>query len=406
MNVIDNNGLSNEKIYEVSKKIQKNKKIFFYDNIFFNDEPKIPLYSSKFKFLNIEEDSSGISLNEKKAFISTIVECVERISNGNYKKTNFIFKSYNNLIQKKEINIYKFDIKKDINKKIYWTKCYSIFDKKNFIIPSQFIFAPFFEENYYLREPTSNGCAAWSSYSGAILNGIYEVVERDAFLLTYLNKIKSKKIDLKNLNSQKIKDLYNYFKRYELDLNVFEITNDFQIPVFVCIILDKKNKDAFSIGANANINKEKAIISCILESYKVRRWVNFELLKNKNKNKKILSSIDRIILWNNKKNMKNIDFLLKTKKLHKINLKYNTDIIADLKKVLKNIKKLKYDIFVKDITINDKNLTQNIIKVVKVVIPQAQPFYLDESFKEKSYNGRTYKFKKNKKFNEFPHPFA
>lgn len=78
-----------------------------------------------------------------------------------------------------------------------WVKSFNLTQRKPVYIPEEHV--TLFTKKKYDGEGTTNpistGCAIHSNFSDAILNGIYEVVERDAIALTWLLKLPLKEID-------------------------------------------------------------------------------------------------------------------------------------------------------------------------------------------------------------------
>ena len=72
----------------------------------------------------------------------------------------------------------------------------------------------------------------------ALYNGICELIERDAFLIHWLNKISPPGIDhsaAKNPNVRRLLDLY---RRYRIDVALFDITTDLGVPVIFAAVRD------------------------------------------------------------------------------------------------------------------------------------------------------------------------
>jgi len=400
----------------------------------YNDEPKLYRYAINFKDKFDSENSeeagaAGISFNKKRALLKVLGETVERYSLSGNNNKKFIKESYENLdnlhksiISLEEITSFskgKSQIEKLKKTKINWVKGKSLISDENVLIPAQLIYVPYV---YQYSEPTlrfliSTGAAAGSSLEGALYRGICEVIERDAFMIHYLNKLSSPRIDLSSIGSGVINNILRSLKRYKLEINVFDLTTDLQVPVFAAITIDRTGfGSSISVGLKAGFDIEEDIIGAIEESLMVRSWVRDKFIymdPNYKRTGKIVSVEDRAHFWFPVTAMKHIDFWLKSKNFKKIDIshKKNSDI-NDLKKIIKFLMKKNIEAFY--VNIADKKVTKYGFSVIKAVIPKLQPLYLDERDSylksERLFNvpirmGFLQTPRRKEQLNKIPHPF-
>jgi len=399
-------------------------------SVFF-DEPKLYFYSTKFnqaqKYFKasrfkVNTDNlaaNGISSTSKYlALIRCLGESVERFCQCCYDNKLIIFSSYDNLIKKHNKNVFDPKIYKKIpninDKKMGWIKGYDLLKNKEIFIPAQLIYLNYQRANEpHLNPNISTGAAGGFSHESTILNGIYEIIERDAFMTIYLNRIRAKKIDLTGVNDKAIRTITKYFQKYGLDVSVYDITNDLHIPAFLTILIDNlKNTPKITLGIKSSLNVKKAILGSIEEAFQIRLYIRNELLKRKStvyeiNGKKIKSIFDRVLFWLSSSNIQKLDFITKqTPQVVKfVSFKFNQ--IEELDEVKKRIQNKGLQVYYVDITLaNFKKLNYS---VYKAIIPGLQPLYLDESEKEwKIDRLKTvahYFGKKKLVINTVPHPF-
>lgn len=210
-----------------------------------------------------------------------------------------------------------------------------------------------------------------------------------------------------------LKDFKEYFERYKLELNVFDVTTDTGIPAAMAITVDRTGHGpCISVGLSANLDQKRAILAAIEETQHSRPWMRDMYLRGKryNKSGKKLTKIqDRGLFWYSLHNLKNLDFWLKfEEEKFKLVDKSSKSSIKNLKTVLKDLKD--YDIFVKDVTIPEAK-KQGFV-VTSTMIPEMQPLYFIEKYK---YLGTKriyevppklgYEEKTEEELNKFPHPF-
>jgi len=400
----------------------------------YNDEPKLYQYSSYVKdgsnsMKEEESTASGISFKRKNAVIKLLGEAIERYSLTTNNNVNLIYKNFNELNSDGKFlinpqNISQLDdgiASRDIlSTKLHWMKGKSLMSNNEILVPAQLIYVPYTYSNSepYLQIPISTGAAAGTSLVSAIYRGICEVIERDSFMIHYLNKIHSPLIDMQDL-AKKDKDINKIMailNRYKLELFILDITTDLGMPSFTAIILDKTGLGpAVSVGLKSGFNIKQNIIGAIEESLMTRSWIRdkFIYMEPNYKREKIIRTIeDRAHFWFNIRSIKYLDFWLKNNNVKKINKNSLKQFKNEYQFTTKLLKDKKIEAIYIDIT-NKKIKKYNFV-VVKVIIPQLQPLYLDERYPYLK-NKRLYEvpvemgvFKKAKtisQLNKIPHPF-
>jgi len=430
-------------IKKAIKLIDKKYKIIhsFHEVPRYNDEPKFFQYSVKLYNTSLLSDSKesvekftgGAAMDKEKALMKALGEAVERYCLAIYKENQFIkasikeLKELNNsfldpflisAFSKRQLSSKNFKIFNfNENTKFNWVKGYSLARNRQLLVPAQLIYVPYkyFKGEKVIRLPITTGAASGFSLNDAIYRGFCEVVERDAFMITYLNKLPCGKVDL-DLNED-LSSIKNYFQRYNLELYVFDITNNIEIPTFLAIIVDRTGfGPAVSLGLKTSLNYKEAIIGAIEESQHSRPWIrNCMLGTQKTKNKDSSGLEERGLFWSDKKMIKHLDFLLKNKNhkdISEILPKFSVNGFKKLDEILNIVKRHKLEVIFVDVT--RPEIGKIGFKVVKVVIPQLQPLYLDENFKylgcERLYSvpkalSYTQNKTKEENLNKIPHPF-
>lgn len=407
------------------------------------DEPKFWQYSAHLnsKFLvqdgnDFESIASGVSFtSEKLAIAKCLCESMERYcNNAFFSRSTVCIKKYKELESKalnpreivafsdnqlKDNNFKKFLITDD--SKFSWTEGFSLTGNEKILIPSQLIYLSY---PYVRREPViysgiSTGAAGGSCLSAALVRGICEIVERDAFMIFYLNKLEAKKIALNRIKDPKIQNLLDILSRYKMEVYTFDITTDIDIPTFLSVVVDRTGfGKSITLGLKSDLNQMTAIIGSIEETFNSRSWLRTEYEKSEKKvtPTDLLKNSDirtRGLLWYPVEAIDNLNFLLNAPaSKDNINPKeVKRTSGQQLEYILEMFKKHEYDVFYKDITLPVfKNLNYF---VTKTIIPQMQPFYLDDNYKLLG-GSRLYDVPKKIGFktklrehqlNPYPHPF-
>jgi ribosomal protein S12 methylthiotransferase accessory factor len=368
---------------------------------------------------------SGVSLYPEEAIKKSIYECIERILFSSYKKENFRLAKIKELDQKFDPLNFKFfadfqyqkeslvNHKVSENSLLYWLLGKDLFTEENIWIPAQLVYWNYKLEEFEPRlwDINSNGEALGSSFQQALVNAIYELIERDSFMICWLKKIVPKRINLKTINDKEIIYMLEKFERYNLDLNVCKLDNEFGLNVYLAVIRDFTGVGpAVTISASCHLDKMESIKKAILEATKVYHYTRYLMRTNKEPQSSFLGQKERLLLWSQKKMLSEIDWLLEGEI---INENFSQKNFLGFKQQLDYLKtKLKESqirCFFVDIT--PKSLKKKNLWAIRAISPDLVPLHLKEEFVHLGVK-RLYKHYErsllNSKddFNTLPHPFS
>ncbi len=367
----------------------------------FNDEPFIPAYGAKLKNTKKNEGADTVGamdLNPSLAYNRTLGEIIERFCQMYpADEKQMIFDHYSKLKDKAldPAMLFPFEA---LTPEIYemdskWVMAERYGTKEKKLVPSRltYLYHDEYDPNFDSIR-TTNGTAFGYNYEEAVFRGFCEVLERDAFLINYLTETTPPRIDISKFSNNKIDRLIEYFSRYNLEINIFDISLEFTPMVTMAIIIDRSGiGPSVGIGTACGLNYEKIIVKAILEAQQIRLFSRRAKLEG-DESASNDSLKERASMWYGKENLKRINFFLKSDKYIQIN---------QIKNGRENIlKEFPYDIFICDLSLNDMGDW----RVVKVIIPECLPLYFDDSYipinikRLKQYLG-------DKKLNQIPHPF-
>jgi len=387
-------------------------------------------YSTDFSYLNKllpEIANSGAGFDEESAINAAIGETLERYASAMQDK-NIIVESYDEMVNRKleAIQPEKFDLfsdeqyntpsfpykKFDNSTKVGWVSCKEFGKDEDIYVPAAFVYLPYIrkEKEEAITPYISTGLAAHTNYEEAVLSGIYEILERDAFSLSWLNKIPPMKMPAK----------YEYDGGEKLKQYCYEITLDIPIHTVVSVMegeIDGKN--ILSIGAATRYELSEAYKKATIESLQGRNYVYdlvdyFKDIELTNDFKNIDTFQKHAMFYSKFPEMrKEVNYLVngvenvyrESKPIDEENI---TDIREKLNKVVKIINEQGYKVYVKDITPSD--LDKLNICVVRVIIPGLHGLHGTHNYR---YLGGKRMKKFNEKycnnngntFNVYPHPF-
>lgn len=390
------------------------------------DDPQIFQYSASINVKNINTDGfktiitcTGTSINnEEEALAKCLIEALERKAGMVYKKSDLINSSFNNLIRIKKnvINpiIFSSFSKKQLKQKkykifninnntvIYWKEAYCLNTHNIVLIPAELIYFNFVD--YRIMIPITTGLSAGLTKEEAILRGIYEIIERDAFIIRYLSKTTGRELIFKKLDIyNKIK---NICKKYRFEIRFIDLTIDLPIPTVLALLINQSNVGPkVSIGIKTYHSYKEALYGSFLESLQTRTWTRHyyeDFYEKKKEHIKLIRTLnERAMYWYNKEMTPYLYFFIDhIKKIYitkEERINSSSDILYTLVKKLDDAGHMIYTV---DLTPSEyKNIP---IYVVKVIIPTLQPLYLNEEF---PYLGGKRLNNITNSFNKIPHPF-
>src|SRR5581483_5935627 len=189
--------------------------------------------------------------------LKCLMEGLERFSLVTYKNTQIKRSSFTNLKK------YALDPMQFVNKastkdlEFGWLHGIDFIEDRSCLLPAQTLHINYLQnhkDEAFLTSPVSTGAAAGFTHESTLLRALYEVIERDAFMCVYLNKNKPPQIDISRINNNNVQTIIRKAKRYRLELFVFDITNNLNIPTFLAVLIDKTGiGPAVSVGLKTNL---------------------------------------------------------------------------------------------------------------------------------------------------------
>jgi ribosomal protein S12 methylthiotransferase accessory factor len=118
--------------------------------------------------------------------------------------------------------------------------------------------------------PTSNGLAAGPTLEAAIVSGLCELVERDAFLMTWMNRLPAPEVDL-SMAGPAARGIRDHYSRFGLETRVFDVTTDIPIPAMMALSIDRTGQSpAAVVGLGSHLDPAVAVLKALFEICQVR----------------------------------------------------------------------------------------------------------------------------------------
>lgn len=146
------------------------------------------------------------------------------------------------------------------------------------LVPACLVYMPYFPataEEVVLAPAVSTGLACAATVDDAVLRGLCEAVERDAFMITWMNRLPVPRVDL--TSHPRLRRVYeDRLARDGLEYLLVRTTTDLAVPSFLCVLLDhRRTPTMISVGGAAGLDPVRAATKAMTEAVQTREWGKF-----------------------------------------------------------------------------------------------------------------------------------
>lgn len=376
-----------------------------------------------------EGRSSGCGWEWKEAIMGTVGETIERYCCAFYNPEDAIEAPYKDLTQHAvhpsefalfhdrqyydDYEEFLIPFKEDTT--VNWYPTIDLTNGKETLCPGIFIYMPFSLDKDWITVNTSTGLASHTNMHKAMLTALYEVIERDSFVITWMQNLVPRKIKITSTINQYLRD--NSVSQFEW--HFFDVTYDLDVPTVFAICFGKAEFGEFvAVGSATRSTYAEALKKTIKEASQAIPYFRWLLDKRKDWEptddfNKLMNFEDHSIFYNKRKDMWHVfDKWRDAKESFVIDFseQYTDAPEKEIKRILSIFRDKGYNVLFKDITTPDAN--QLGFYSIKIFVPQliqmsgAYPVYflgsdrLYDVPKQLGYTSNDYD-----NLNKFPHPF-
>jgi len=306
-----------------------------------------------------------------------------------------------------------------------WVKGYSWVGEKSVWVPAQIVsghtklraFSPSSQEPV-IRSSITTGLATHPLRTNALLSGALEVIERDAYSITWMNQLTPPRMDIEELSkrSESLARLIARCHQYRLLPHALRLPTD--APAYaVCAVLEDATGTLprFSVGIKANRNPERAVEGALLEALRAHLGTRQRKLSPQNDwdpNTKAAAVMqyERLLYWAEEGRGDRLAFLIRGDIVPPVRELWEADTDAEhFTRIVAWCKEKGYELASVPFTDAAANVPGWHIEFV--VIPELQPLHYNEKF---PYCGgdrltempRQLGYSSREPYLDDPHPFA
>jgi ribosomal protein S12 methylthiotransferase accessory factor len=156
-----------------------------------------------------------------------------------------------------------------------WVEGLSVPDGRRAYLPAQLVYMPWAPQTREVRvgHATSSGLACGATFEEAILTGLLELVERDAFMLTWHNRLSLPLLDW-GADAEIARLDCRYFAPSRLRYSAVDLSAFLRVPTVLGVVHGPPRElGALGVGAASAPRVEDAWRKALAEAFSVRRWV-------------------------------------------------------------------------------------------------------------------------------------
>jgi oxazoline/thiazoline synthase len=212
----------------------------------------------------------------------------------------------------------------------------------------------------------SNGLAAGNVLEEAILQGFFEVIERDSLSIWWYNRIRRPAVNLDSLHSSYIDALREYYKSISREFWVLDVTSDSTVPA--CAAVSRRidgATDELILGFGAHFDPHIAVTRALTEMNQALYLAESGRLSDRAVTEREIFMKE----WFSRAKIENLSYLQPDPQADPVNVnsyipRRNNDILQDLEECFGICRTLDLELLVHNLTRSDVKMS-----AVKVIIP-------------------------------------
>ena len=281
--------------------------------------------------------------------------------------------------------------------RVRWTPALDLITGQEVHVPACRVYMPY---TYYLGtgdapidQPISTGLACHMNWTRAALNGVCEVVERDAVMITWQARIAPPQIRIETLSDANY-DLVQRLEHAGASVTVLDLTMDHGIPTILSTLRGAgPTAPALVVAGSSSPDPEEAVRKSLEELAHTRRYSQYilnhapRLVPDPPAFESVVDQITHLNLFVDPANLPHAGFLYDSRQRIEFDEVANLttgDPARDLEVLAARIAAVGEQVLVSDITSADVESVG--MKVVRAVIPGFHPLHM--GYQHRSLGGR------------------
>ena len=274
------------------------------------------------------------------------------------------------------------------------------------------------ESEPFIRQQTTIGLATWPTRKGAQLAGALEIIEREAYMIMWLNQLTLPKINLDSVckDNEPLHTFIEKAERYNFKVHAIQMLTDAPTHAICVMVEDLSGMEPrFTMGLKSHRSLPYAIEKAMTEALRARRMYRHHVATGGHWDSKTpvleVGHAERVYYWGVPENAKCLEFLIAGKEIVPEKKVWDSDTEDQhLSRILVWCRTSNFECISVPLTSSAKNVTPWHIEMM--VMPDLQPTYLYENSRSFGCNRWQEVPKKfditprDTPYEDRPHPFA
>ena len=218
-----------------------------------------------FSAVTAGRDAAGVDAGWDAAFMKALGEALERYCAGIYTMDEFQSAPPNGMQSALAPSAFVCQFDPGPTTEIEWVPGKNLQTGDSVPVPAEFVHYPPPSQHY--RPPVTTGLGLGNSTTEALLAGLYEVVERDATMLSWYSTFDPLALDIEDDGYE---TLVQRADSEGLDVSTLLVTQDVDIPVVVAAV-HQDDWPSFAAGSGADLDVTAAARSALSEA--LQNWM-------------------------------------------------------------------------------------------------------------------------------------
>lgn len=341
---------------------------------------------------------AAASIDPKRAIMKAVGESIERYCPGHFKYEDFVLAAYNDL-DCEAIHPADFALFSDRqyaepdfpftrlteSTPLRWDSAYSLTHDQPVLIPASFVYIPYyFKESgeTLIHNPISTGLACGSNLAPAIYKAILEVIEREAFMIMWQNRLPCSRIDLSTVTDPFNKSILDELSVLPAECQAYLIPSDTEVPVIMILLRNTSGRTPHTvIGMSADLNPNRALMLALEEvSLSWLGMSRYAMNKKDHKSAKDYSDVNTLFSHAlahalDPALIQSLDFLNSSDPqiaLQSIKNIFDAEnMVRNIQSLVDKLKEKNLNVIIKDLTTVD--VDEAGFKVIRAVVPGMHP---------------------------------
>ncbi|WP_426196700.1 YcaO-like family protein [Massilia sp. DWR3-1-1] len=162
---------------------------------------------------------------------------------------------------------------------MYWARAHCLASGAARFVPAPLVYIPYLYRDTILRSDfvaigVSTGASAGPDRTRARLGGLLECIERDAFMIVWMRRLRMPRLDIRS--NDQLAALYDkHYAGCRIEFHLVDITLDIAVPTVLCIGIAQGKRGPFAVvGCATRTSLVAACAKALLEAAQCHAWAS------------------------------------------------------------------------------------------------------------------------------------